>query len=186
MNRIFKFFKEKSILFLILALLVSFTVGCTDELIKEDQNLEDSQVGDDNSLEEDLNLDDDSEEHLVEENNELDKDGYYTEVDDVALYLNTFGELPKNFITKKDAMNLGWDSKKGNLWDVTDKMSIGGDKFGNREGNLPKAKNRQYYECDINYNGGYRGSERIVYSNDGLIYYTNDHYKSFSLLYGDE
>lgn len=80
-------------------------------------------------------------------------------------------------------MDLGWESDKGNLWDVTDKGSIGGDSFGNREGLLPKANNRKYFECDINYNGGFRGAERIVYSNDGLIYYTKDHYKTFEKIY---
>ena len=83
-------------------------------------------------------------------------------------------------------MELGWQSSQGNLWDVTEKKSIGGDRFGNREGKLPIKEGRQYYECDINYEGGYRGSERIVYSNDGLIYYTKDHYENFVLLYGDE
>ena len=62
-------------------------------------------------------------------------------------------------------------------------MSIGGDYFGNRENLLPNKKNRKWYECDINYNGGYRNSERIVFSNDGLIYYTSNHYESFEQLY---
>ena len=114
------------------------------------------------------------------------RDGNYNSMEEVALYLHIYEELPENFITKKEATNLGWESKEGNLWDVTDKNSIGGDKFGNREGILPKAEGRQYYECDINYEGGFRGSERIVYSNDGLIYYTEDHYKTFKLIYGDE
>ena len=114
------------------------------------------------------------------------KGEHYSTKDEVALYLHIYGELPDNFITKNEASKLGWDSDKGNLWEVADGMSIGGDKFGNREGLLPKAKGRQYYECDINYNGGYRGAERIVYSNDGLIYYTNDHYESFTCLYGEE
>lgn len=69
------------------------------------------------------------------------------------------------------------------MWDVADGKSIGGDKFGNREGLLPKKSGRQYYECDIDYNGGYRGAKRIIYSNDGLIYYTEDHYKTFEQLY---
>ncbi len=116
----------------------------------------------------------------------VEEDGWYSTKDEVALYLHIYGELPDNFITKDEAYKLGWDSDKGNLWKVADGMSIGGDKFSNREGLLPKAKGRQYYECDINYNGGYRGAERIVYSNDGLIYYTNDHYESFTCLYGEE
>lgn len=111
------------------------------------------------------------------------EDGYYTSKDDVALYLHTFGELPYNFITKNEAMDKGWEASKGNLWDVTDKMSIGGDRFGNREGRLPDANGRKWFECDIDYKGGYRGEKRIVYSNDGLIYYTDDHYSTFKKLY---
>ena len=62
-------------------------------------------------------------------------------------------------------------------------MSIGGDRFGNREGLLPDARSRQWYECDVNYEGGYRGAERLLFSNDGLIYYSGDHYGSCELLY---
>ena len=111
------------------------------------------------------------------------EDGYYTDPYDVADYLYEFGHLPDNFITKNEARNLGWDSQDGNLDEVAPGMSIGGDTFGNREGLLPKANGRKYYECDVNYEGGYRGGERIVYSNDGLIFYTADHYKSFEQLY---
>lgn len=118
-----------------------------------------------------------------EETSKLDEAGYYTSADDVALFLHTYGRLPDNYITKSEASKLGWDPQKGNLWDVTDKMSIGGDRFGNREKLLPEEDGRIYYECDINYEGGYRGSERIVYSNDGLIFYTEDHYESFDQLY---
>lgn len=111
------------------------------------------------------------------------EDGIYTTPDLVAAYIHTFHKLPPNFITKKEAAALGWDNSKGNLWDVTDEMSIGGDRFGNYEGTLPDKKGRTWYECDVNYNGGYRGAERIVYSNDGLIYYTDDHYETFIQLY---
>ena len=111
--------------------------------------------------------------------NELEPDGWYSSKEDVSLYIYTYGELPDNYLTKNEAISLGWDSSKGNLWDVADGMSIGGDKFGNREGILPKEKGRVYYECDIDYEGGYRNSKRIVFSNDGLIYYTEDHYESF-------
>ncbi len=116
----------------------------------------------------------------------LDEEAAYTDKEDVALYIHTFNKLPKNFIKKKDAMALGWEANKGNLWEVTDQMSIGGDSFGNREGLLPNKDGRKYFECDINYQGDFRGPERIVYSNDGLIFYTDDHYGSFTLLYGDE
>ena len=74
-------------------------------------------------------------------------------------------------------------SSEGNLWEVADGMCIGGDIFGNREGLLPEENERVYYECDVNYAGGFRGSERVVFSDDGLIYYTGDHYESFEMLY---
>lgn len=126
------------------------------------------------------------EESLSPEEPLLDPEGSYTSKEDVALYLHRYGELPANFITKSEAGDLGWRASKGNLWDVTDQKSIGGDRFGNREELLPDSSGRKYYECDINYEGGYRGAERIVYSNDGLVYYTSDHYESFELLYGEE
>ena len=110
----------------------------------------------------------------------IDRDGSYTSKEDVALYLKTYGELPSNFITKSEAQKLGWVSSKGNLHDVAPGKSIGGDKFGNYEGLLPKKSGRQYYECDIDYTGGFRDSKRIVYSNDGLIYYPDDHYETFT------
>lgn len=115
----------------------------------------------------------------------LQKDGTYTSKEEVALYLHTYGELPSNYITKKEAENLGWNSSKGNLKKVAPGKSIGGDRFGNYEGLLPKKKGRQYYECDIDFDGGYRNAKRIIFSNDGLIYYTEDHYKSFEQLYGE-
>ena len=115
----------------------------------------------------------------------LDIDGWYYSAEDVALYLVTYGELPSNFITKKEARELGWDG--GSVQRYLEGAAIGGDKFGNREGILPKASGRQYYECDIDTDGqNSRGAKRIVYSNDGLIYYTEDHYESFILLYGEE
>lgn len=119
----------------------------------------------------------------LSEDGEIHEDGTYTDKESVALYIHTYGKLPRNFMTKNEAKNLGWDSSKGNLQDVAPGMSIGGDRFGNYEGLLPEADGRKYYECDINYEGGYRGGERIVFSNDGLIYYTGDHYESFELLY---
>lgn len=113
----------------------------------------------------------------------IDEYGWYDTPEEVAEYIHTYGRLPENFITKNDARDLGWVSSEGNLWDVAYGMSIGGDKFGNREGLLPDAKGRTWYECDVNYSGGFRGGERIVFSNDGLIYYTDDHYESFTQLY---
>ena len=107
----------------------------------------------------------------------------YFNCDEVALYLHAFEELPPNYLTKAKARDLGWDSRSGNLWEVAPGMAIGGDRFGNREGKLPEATDRNWYECDVNYFGGYRGAERLVFSNDGHIYYTGDHYQSFALIY---
>ncbi len=115
----------------------------------------------------------------------LDVDGTYTTADDVALYIYLYDELPDNFITKSEARELGWTG--GGLEDYAPGMCIGGDKFGNYEGLLPKEKGRSYTECDINTLGeDSRGAERIVFSNDGLIFYTDDHYESFVLLYDED
>ena len=115
----------------------------------------------------------------------LDYDGTYTTAEDVAAYIFQYGELPGNFMTKDEARELGWEG--GGLDDYAYGMCIGGDKFGNYEGYLPEADGRRYFECDINtLHKEKRGAERIVYSNDGLIYYTPDHYETFELLYGEE
>lgn len=116
----------------------------------------------------------------------VEESGEYTSKDEVAAYLNEFGHLPDNFITKKEAQALGWESKEGNLDEVAPGKSIGGDYFGNYEEVLPDAEGRTYHECDIDYEGGFRNAKRIVYSDDGLIYYTEDHYETFELLYGEE
>ena len=115
----------------------------------------------------------------------IDEDGYYTTKEDVALYIYTYGHLPDNFITKKEAESLGWSG--GGLDDYAYGCCIGGNRFGNYEGLLPEADGRKYTECDIdNMHASKRGAKRIVFSNDGLIYYTDDHYESFTLLYGEE
>ena len=114
---------------------------------------------------------------------QVEKGGNYSGRDEVAEYIHVFGTLPQNYMTKKEAEAAGWNRSEGNLWRVTERKSIGGDYFGNREGLLPDADSRRYYECDVNYSGGYRGPERIVFSNDGLIFYTPDHYESFERIY---
>lgn len=120
---------------------------------------------------------------------EIDEQGTYTSKEEVALYLHRYGKLPSNFITKKEAEDLGWKKKQGHAGDlgtVAPGKSIGGSRFGNYEGQLPEKKGRKYYECDINYQGGSRGAERIVYSDDGLVFYTGDHYKTFEQLYPED
>lgn len=124
-------------------------------------------------------------EPTVEAEPELDPDGVYTTKEDVALYIHLYGCLPNNFITKKEAQALGWEG--GSLEPYAPGMCIGGSYFGNYEGLLPEKDGRKYTECDIDTLGARsRGAKRIVFSNDGLIYYTDDHYESFTLLYGEE
>ena len=105
-----------------------------------------------------------------------DDDPYSREA--VALYLHEHGDLPSFYITKAEAEAMDWDVRNPGEY------VIGGDRFGNREGKLPKEKGLQYHECDLR--SGYgktRGTERLVYSNRGDIYYTSDHSESFVLLY---
>lgn len=112
----------------------------------------------------------------------LDENGVYTTKEDVALYLHLYGHLPSNFITKSAAQAKGWPG--GSLEPYAPGCCIGGDKFSNLEGKLPKAPRRKYYECDIDTLGASsRGAKRIVYSSDGLIFYSEDHYESFTQLY---
>lgn len=111
---------------------------------------------------------------------------YNTPVE-VAEYIDLYGELPDNYLTKNEARELGWDAKEGNLWNVAPGASIGGDYFGNFEEALPEEKNRDYYEADIEYMGGHRNAKRLVFSNDGLYFYTDDHYDSFQqVLVGED
>ena len=167
-----------------------------DDEYWEDEDWEDDEYYDDEDWEDDEYYDDEEwdDEEFYEEDWEDDDtsdgltasvkpDGQYTSKDEVALYIHTYQKLPSNYITKKEAQNKGWDSKSGNLNKVAPGCSIGGDFFGNYEGLLPEKKGRKYYECDIDFDGGYRNSKRIIYSNDGLIYYTDDHYNSFTQLY---
>jgi guanyl-specific ribonuclease Sa len=102
-----------------------------------------------------------------------------TEEKRVTDYLKENGELPDYYITKKEAQREGWVAKEGNLCDVLPGRAIGGDIFTNREKTLPVKKGRIWYEADINYDCGRRNAQRIVYSNDGLIFVTHDHYKNF-------
>ena len=107
------------------------------------------------------------------------RDKYYYDVENVVLYLEEYGELPPNYITKKEAEALGWSG--GSVEDYKDGAAIGGDRFGNYEGLLPEADGRKYTECDIDTDGyPSRGSRRLVFSNDGLYFYTADHYETFS------
>lgn len=126
---------------------------------------------------------DDTNETIAVEKGDISEDGQYFDKDNVALYIHTYGKLPSNFVTKKVAEQAGWEN--GSVEDYLPGKAIGGDYFGNYQDLLPKKSGREYHECDIDTNGkSTRGSKRIIYSNDGLIYYTDDHYETFTLLYG--
>ncbi len=121
----------------------------------------------------------------------LPEDGTYDTKDAVALYIHLYGKLPSNYITKDEAEALGWDGgdDRGGRMSVetfAPGKSIGGDTFENKEGLLPEKEGRTYTECDVDSSGtGSRGDKRIVFSNDGLIFYTENHYESFVQLYGE-
>ena len=120
-----------------------------------------------------------------EETPAIEEDGTYTTKEDVVRYIHTYGHLPENFITKKQAQALGWEG--GSLEPYASGKCIGGSRFGNYEGTLPEKDGRTYTECDIDTLGASkRGGKRIVFSNDGLSYYTEDHYETFEPLYGEE
>ncbi|MDD2295511.1 MAG: ribonuclease domain-containing protein [Eubacteriales bacterium] len=116
---------------------------------------------------------------------QLDENGWYNSAEDVSLYLHLYGELPSNYLTKDEAEALGWT---GGSPDVDfPGRAIGGDIFGNYEGLLPQSEGRIYRECDVDtLDREYRGAKRLVYSNDGLIFYTENHYDSFVRLYPKE
>lgn len=107
--------------------------------------------------------------------------GYATQdgLNGADYWLTHKGKLPENYLTKKEARKIGWKDKKGNLADVANGKIIGGDVYQNKDGRLPQANGRIWYEADINYTSGYRGTERILYSNDGLVFVTYDHYQTF-------
>lgn len=111
------------------------------------------------------------------------EDGSYDQKDDVAEYLSIYKKLPKNYITKKEAKKLGWQG--GSVEQVAPGKAIGGDYYGNYEKALPRKKGRTYRECDIDTLGKRkRGPKRLIYSDDGLIYYTGDHYRTFEKVAG--
>ncbi len=153
------------------------------------ENTQETSVVDEDGPEEDKSEEDEPEKDESKEDEPeeagLPEDGTYTSKEEVALYIHQYGHLPSNFITKKEAEALGWQG--GSLEPYAPGMCIGGSYFGNYEGILPEKDGRSYTECDIDTLGAdRRGAKRIVYSNDGLIYYTEDHYESFELLYGEE
>lgn len=176
---------KKILLSILFAFTMMFAVfGCSsldsfDDSQTSDQETEQVQVTDEASDSQEESNDLESFEESI------DIDGTYTSKDEVALYIHTYNQLPNNFITKKMAQKLGWSG--GSLEPYAPGKCIGGDRFGNYEGLLPKKAGRTYTECDIDtLYADKRGAKRIIFSNDGLIYYTEDHYETFTLLYGEE
>lgn len=100
-----------------------------------------------------------------------------TEEEVVVEYVKKNGTLPDYYITKNEARKAGWIASEGNLCEVLPGKAIGGDRFGNREGKLPKGG--KYFEADINYDCGNRDADRIVFNSEGEVWVTHDHYKTF-------
>ncbi len=100
-----------------------------------------------------------------------------TDDDKVIAYVKSNHKLPDFYITKSEAKSQGWNPSKGNLCDVLPGKAIGGDQFSNREKQLPKGE--QYYEADVNYDCENRGAERIVFTKNGDVWLTKNHYQSF-------
>lgn len=94
-------------------------------------------------------------------------------------YLKQYGRLPKNYITKEQAINLGWESKKGNLSEIAPGKLVGGDDYRNDNKKLPAAPGRIWHEADLTFNGAKRSKARLLYSNDGLIFVTYTHYETY-------
>ncbi len=170
---------KNKLLILLLAFTLIFTSACT--FVRPKKN---NEVVDPKEIKIEMDVADEASDTgtTEDENAEVKKGNSYYSMEDVSMYIHLYNELPPNYLTKKEASKLGWESREGNLWEVTDKGVIGGDRFGNREKILPTKSGRVYYECDVNYAGGHRGAERIVFSNDGLIFYTRDHYSTFEEL----
>ncbi|MBP3449168.1 MAG: hypothetical protein J6K22_01750 [Spirochaetaceae bacterium] len=148
-------------------------VGAIVQQISEIQNEE---ISDQNLNEQKDNFSTEKTQHS--KNNILEENKYYYSKDDVALYIHTYNRLPKNFITKKEARSLGWEG--GSVEKFAQGKCIGGDRFYNNEEILPVKSGRTYTECDIDTLGkNSRGAKRIVFSNDGLIFYTENHYETF-------
>ncbi len=168
--------KKLLTLFLVLCTLLSLT-GCFTAVMLDDPSQNISRTENKYLSEKDIQSDESG-----ETSEKISEDGIYTLAGDVALYIYIYGKLPQNFITKNEARKLGWEG--GGLEEYAPGKCIGGDRFGNYEELLPIKEGRSYKECDIDTLGkSSRGAKRIVYSNDGLIYYTEDHYESFVQFY---
>lgn len=164
----FKKFRKFYRMLLSLILILGFS-SCT---MGQDSQLD--------SLSDDYDLVESSQDIEKSKEVNVEEDKAYYKMEEVAAYIHFYKKLPKNYLTKKEAKALGWSPKEKNLWDVTDRGVIGGDYFGNYEKSLPDSS---YKEADVNYEGGARGPERLVYDDQGNIFYTGDHYETFERIY---
>ncbi|MEE0878825.1 MAG: ribonuclease domain-containing protein [Treponemataceae bacterium] len=147
-----------------------------EAIVQEISEIQNEEISDQNLNEQKDNFSTEKTQHS--KNNILEENKYYYSKDDVALYIHTYNRLPKNFITKKEARSLGWEG--GSVEKFVQGKCIGGDRFYNNEEILPVKSGRTYTECDIDTLGkNSRGAKRIVFSNDGLIFYTENHYETF-------
>lgn len=188
MKRIFPFITSKTIsTLLVVSLLISIVAGCSlldlSTVTEQPANQSANESLHNNHSDQQSNgqTADQANQQASDQTNEQESSTVPANTfEEVAAYIRQHGELPSYYITKKEASELGWVPADGNLHQVAPGKIIGGDRFGNREGLLPKKEGRIWFEADINYNGGPRNADRIVFSNDGLIYMTTDHYKSFT------
>lgn len=149
--------------------------SASNELTTDNKFSTDDEVNESNSDYEEISIEDYKESQVFNSDDISD----LTDERIVIAYLKKHNKLPDYYITKNQARKKGWVANQGNLCDVLPGKAIGGDRFGNREGRLPKKSGRQYFEADLNYDCGRRKADRVVYSNDGLVYLTKDHYKTF-------
>lgn len=155
---------------------VNFQESNVEAIVQQISEIQNEEISDQNLNEQKDNFSTEKTQHS--KNNILEENKYYYSKDDVALYIHTYNRLPKNFITKKEARSLGWEG--GSVEKFAQGKCIGGDRFYNNEEILPVKSGRTYTECDIDTLGkNSRGAKRIVFSNDGLIFYTENHYETF-------
>lgn len=162
-----------------------FFAACTTSLSAEDEEESSSSVEkvSSSSVAESSSATEKSIYEAVEES------GLYTTKDSVAAYLCKFDKLPANYVGKSEGKKL-YESKTGNTFDkwnfnpwTTIGVMIGGDNFDNFSSSpdnyhatLPEGS---YHEADVDYSGANRGTKRLVYQPDCVIYYTSDHYDTF-------
>lgn len=156
--------------------------GELEDMENVNQGDEEMSVLDEEELEALGEIQEDSKEEENTEN-QLDEDGIYTEKQDVAVYLHTYGHLPSNYITLQEAKDLGYRESEDNLGEIAKDKAIGGDVYENTDGMFPKEEGRTYRQCDVNVKDGKRGEERLIYSNDGLIFYSGDLFETYEQVY---